>query len=225
MMAGSFGVVATAIFSGKAAIKAEAIINEAEIAKDDDLTGLEKVIVAGPNYISTIVTGGLTISSFWAAHILGLKRQAALASAYILMSGLLTDYQKRLPDRKAIDRDILLEKSKSLELPASSDADLRIFYEEHVGRFFRRTMLEVQDAEYQVNRKFAREGEVTLNDFLAYLSLPPVEHGDVIGWSQEIICDYTTVPWIDFEHELVVLEDGSECYHIHVSETPEPLED
>ena len=82
-------------------------------------------------------------------------------------------------------------------------------------------MLEVQNAEYLLNRKIVTEGEACLNDFLKLLGLSEINGGDELGWSLEAGCAFYGYSWIDFEHELVELtEDGLECYIIHIAEEP-----
>ena len=64
------------------------------------------------------------------------------------------------------------------------------------------------------------DGEASLNDFFELLGLNEMKIGDALGWSQECICDFYNPAWIDFEHELVTMEDGMECYIINILVSP-----
>ena len=75
---------------------------------------------------------------------------------------------------------------------------------------------EVMDAEYHINRNFALRGETNLNEFYEFLGLDPTDAGCEIGW--DIYSDEYAFEklWIDFEHHLVVTEDGTEYYRIEI---------
>lgn len=224
---GSIGVVATAVLTSKAAIKATELLAEAEIDKREDLTILETVAVAGPSYIPAVLMGTATIACIFGANALNARQQAALTSAYIFLNNAFENYKKKAiklyseDADKQIQSEIVREKSRQFtDLRVKSDNDILVFYEDHYGKFFERTMLEVQEAEYELNRKLAMEGEATLNDFFELLGLSEQDIGDALGWSQESICDYFNPPWIDFEHYLTELDDGLECYIINILTTP-----
>lgn len=224
---GSIGVVATSILTAKATIKATELLNEAEIDKRDELTFLETISVAGPSYIPAVLTGTATIVCIFGSNVLSMRQQAALTTAYMLLHNTLQNYKQKTmalygeDANKKIQSAIVKEKSPLVsDLGVRSDKDILVFYEEHYGKFFERSMLEIQEAEYGLNRKLAMEGEATLNDFFELLGLPEQEIGDALGWSQESICDYLNPPWIDFEHYLTELDDGLECYIINILEEP-----
>ena len=59
---GATGVVATAIMVAKETPKALSLLEDAKEKKGEDLTKWEKVKIAGPAYIPSIVTGAATIA-------------------------------------------------------------------------------------------------------------------------------------------------------------------
>lgn len=227
---GSIGVVATAVLTAKATIKATELLNEAEIDKREDLTVTETIMVAGPSYIPAILTGAATIACIFGANVLNRQQQAMLASAYMFLDRSYKDFQKKAKELygdnadQKIREELVKEKAKTFDLCTSVappyEGNNLTFYEEHYGKFFERNMIEVQEAAYLLNRKLAMEGEANLNDFFEFLGLPEQEIGDALGWSQEGICDFFDPPWIDIEYELVKLEDGLECYIINILTTP-----
>lgn len=222
---GAVGVVTTAVMAAKATPKAMERLEIAEAEKRyEELTKLETVLVAGPVYIPAILTGAATIACIFGASIMSHQQQRALTSAYIFLDRSFKEYKDKVNELygENADREVRasIAKGKLVEVNRSVSDEHFLFYEEHYGQFFERTMLEVQDAEYQLNRKFAQEGEVSLNDFFEFLGLSETEIGDALGWSQEMICDFYNPAWIDFEHELVQMEDGMECYIISILVTP-----
>lgn len=222
---GSVGVVATGMLSAKASKEAEKRLNEAEIDKKEDLTNFEKFVTAAPAYAGAIFVGAVTIACVAGSQILNSQKQAAIIGAYIFLDNKFREYKKKLVELhgKEMDTEItrsILETVPRDTIPIQTKEGFCIFYEDQTETFFERTFLEVKEAEYQLNRKFAIEGEVSLNDFLYFLGLPEEELGDTLGWQQDIICDFPHPPWIDFEHELITLDDGTTFYKISYVDYP-----
>lgn len=221
---GIVGVVATAATAVQATPKALRLIEDATEEKGESLTKLETIRVAGPCYIPSILIGFGTIASIAGANILNGRKQAALTSSYIFLDRSFKEYRKKVDELFGENADKLVESAIVHDRYKESDitpkGETLIFYEEHYGKFFERTMLEVQDAEYLLNRKLAMDGEASLNDLFDFLGLPEMEIGDSLGWSQQLICDFFNPAWIDFEHELTTMDDGMECYIIHISIPP-----
>lgn len=221
---GIVGVVATAATAVQATPKALLLIEEATEEKGEILTKLETIRVAGPCYIPSVLIGFGTIASIAGANILNGRKQAALTSSYIFLDRSFKEYRKKVDELFGENADKFVESAvvhdRYEESEFTPKGEKLIFYEEHYGKFFERTMLEVQDAEYLLNRKLATDGEASLNDFFDFLGLPEMEIGDSLGWSQQLICDFFNPAWIDFEHELTTMDDGMECYIIHISISP-----
>lgn len=213
------GVVATAYLASKATKDAEERIFEStnDMDKFSNLDLVTKVRITYPAYIPTAITALSTIGCILGANILDRRHQADITSAYIMLDQAFRKYRNKVIELEGadIDRNIrsnIVKDRYRDEKCSHSDDGMLIFYEEHYGKFFERHMSEVIDAQYQLNRKFAIDGEASVNDFLQYLGLEGVPGGNTIGWTIED--DYFTYPWLDFDHELVILEDGMECHSI-----------
>lgn len=234
---GAIGVAATAVTAVRATPKAMELIEKAGYEKGSEenptmdmeytpLTPIEMVQVAWKPYIPSILIGTATIACLFGANQLNTRQQAAIASAYIFLDQSYKKYKDKvievlgLDTEKEIEKEIVKDQIKDTDiLPPRSDEHL-LFYEEHYGEMFERTMLEVQDAEYQLNRKLAVDGEVSLNDFFKFLGLNERKVGDALGWSCETICDANHPAWIDFEHDIVEMDDGMECRIINIVQQP-----
>lgn len=221
---GAVGVVATAVTAVRATPKALELIEE---SYPEPSNAIETVKVAWKPYIPSIIIGTATISCIFGANVLNRRQQAALTSAYIFLERSYKEYKDKVKAvlgeeaAKQVDTEIVKDKLTDEDmLPTSLSADKCLFYEEHYGQFFERTMLEVRDAEYQLNRKLSKEGEASLNDFMELLDLPKVKHGDILGWSQEDAFDFYNYTWIEFEHELLIVGDDMECYEIKTTVAP-----
>lgn len=231
------GVVATAVTAIRATPKALDLVHEArhekwlendcpvQYEKDYELTPVEVVRATWQCYIPSVLIGSATIACIFGSNVLNKRQQAALTSAYIFLEQSYKNYKGKVNELFGEDTDnwvrseIVKDKLKEEdELKPRSDETM-LFYEEHYGKFFEKTMLEVQDAEYQLNRKLVLEGEASLNDFFEFLGLDDCEIGDILGWSYETICDFSN-SWIDFEHEIIETDDGMECRAINIVNPP-----
>lgn len=224
---GAAGVVLTAVTAAKATPKVICLLNEAEVEKREKLTKVETLIIAAPAYIPSALIGAATIACIFGANVLNQKHQAALTSAYMLLERSYKNYKNKVIELfgeetdKKIRTEIVKDGVGDTKFEERTGSDICIFYEPHYGSLFERSMLEVQHAEYLLNKKLMTEGEVCLNDFMRLLGLPKINGGEELGWSLEANCAWFGFSWIDFEHELVELtDDGLECYIIHISEDP-----
>ena len=231
---GAIGVVATAVLAVKATPKVLQLIEEEEKGTFEELKPIEKVQVAWKEYIPAAAVGAATIIAIFGANVLNRKQIASVTGAYILLDQTYKKYKDKVVELygKETDQKVRAEVAKDIyeekkpETPEKSDKkgpdddETLLFYEEHYGQYFHRKLIEVMDAEYRINKKLAQDGEASLNDFYEYLGLDPIEVGDAMGWSQEAICDFYNPSWIDFDHELVTMEDGMECYVINILVKP-----
>lgn len=212
---GSIGVVATTISAVKATPKALSLLDD----KPDDLSTAEIIKTTWKCYIPTAVIGLSTIACIFGANTLNKNRQAALTSAYMLLDNTYKEYKSKVGALLGDDANVHIQKSivedKYEETDISVDGEKQLFYEYNYGEFFERTKMEVLNAEYNFNKMFASRGYATLNDFYELLGLPLTQEGDIIGWTVQE--GYSLV---DFEHELLIMDDGLECIYINLPVSP-----
>lgn len=223
---GCAGVIATAVTAVKATPKALKII-EKEF-EDVPPTKKEAVEATWKCYIPSAIIGIATIGCIIGSTGISYKSQASLISAYTLLERSYKEYKDKVKElfgedgerevKTSIVRDHFMEGD---HIPTPLGEKL-IFYIDHYEDFFERTMLEVKDAEYELNRKFTREGLVTLNDFFRLLDLPETEIGELIGWNIDGAYDESGYFWIEFEHTLITM-DEVECYAIDTPYRPDFL--
>ena len=212
---GSIGVVATTISAVKATPKALSLLDD----KPDDLSTAEIIKTTWKCYIPTAVIGLSTIACIFGANTLNKNRQAALTSAYMLLDNTYKEYKSKVGTLLGDDANVHIQKSivedKYEETDISVDGEKQLFYEYNYGEFFERTKMEVLNAEYNFNKMFASRGYATLNDFYELLDLPLTQEGNIIGWTVQE--GYSLV---DFEHELLIMDDGLECIYINLPVSP-----
>lgn len=238
---GAAGVVATAIMAAKATPKALKLIHSDSCVNHDGdpnaYTKKEAVASCWRCYVPTVIVGGSTIACIFGANTLNKRRQAALASAYGLVSQAYNDYRRKVRENfgeeahRDIMRQIAAERSigrapiapgligtSSLEFEGANE-EQRLFYDAISERYFQATISQVLQAEYHLNRNFALRGNATLNEFYSFLDIDLVPGGDDIGWWVDPENEFY---WIDFNHVLSMVDDGLngeiECYIIDVEQ-------
>ena len=229
---GGAGVVLTAITAVKATPKAIKLLEEAKKEKKEDLTTVEKIKIAGPAYVPSILIGTGTVACIFGANITNKRHQAALVSAYTLVDSSFKEYKQKLKELygeethnnvvnaiavEKVDRDWGVSGSyfgQSCDL-ANEEAcgDSVLFYEENSGRYFESTIEQVLNTMYHINRNYTLRGYVYLNEYFEFLGLETTDYGSVMGWAPTDEGEY----WLEFNTRKTVLDDGLEVYII---ETP-----
>ncbi|MFQ7452825.1 MAG: DUF6353 family protein [Flavonifractor plautii] len=230
------GVVATAALAVRATPKALKRIEAAKAVKKAEnggnLTRMETIGACWQCYVPAAATGIAVIGCIFGANALNRRQQAALVSAYALVSRSYNDYQRKVKELHGVDAHrrimeaLVAEKSKKRPIYAGTligsssldfedaDEEERLFYDAISERYFQATISQVLQAEYHLNRNFALGGGfITLNQFYEFLGIEPVPGGDEVGW---MVSD--GLYWVDFDHQKTVVDDGLngevECYII-----------
>lgn len=231
-VAGGVGVILTTVSAVKATPKALESLEEAKEQKGEELTSVEKIKIAGPKYIPTILIGTGTIACIFGANILNKRHQAALIGAYTLVDSSFKEYKQKLKELygeethnnvidaiaiEKVDRDWAVSGSyfgQSCDLTnEEACGEPVLFYEENSGRYFESTIEQVISAQYHLNRNYALRGYSYLNEYYEFLGLETTDYGSVMGWAPTDEGEY----WIEFNTRKTVLDDGLEVY---ILETP-----
>ena len=77
---GVVGVAATTIMAVKATPKALSLIENAEEEKGEKLSKWEKINVAGPVYIPSVITGVATVACILGSNVISKRQPATLMS-------------------------------------------------------------------------------------------------------------------------------------------------
>lgn len=232
---GGVGLVATAVLTVKAKLKALQLIEEGKQEKGEELSKWEVVKVAAPKYIPAVLTGTATLICIFGANALSKKQQASLISAYALLDESYKKYRNKnieLNGKEARDevvKAIAIEEAKEVGITAgclctntclTSDeacGDPVLFYDEWSHRYFESTIEQVIAAQYHINRNFVLRGYVTLNEFYEFLGLEQTDYGNAVGWAVD-----DSFYWLDFDNHKVLIDDDIECYIIETPWDPSP---
>ena len=171
---------------------------------------INKLAIYTPAIFSGLATAWCIAGSTYLSN----RNQAALVAAYVSLKQKMKELSKDYKEKHETDYNSIKFRGFTGETVESDDADAIWFYESYSDRWFHKTMVEVINAEYALNRGMAIRGYVTLSDFYEFLNLETTIDGDVVGWSQYNDDGYA---WIDFYHtywESDVDEDTPAYYTI-----------
>lgn len=235
---GGIGVIATAVMSSKAAVEANEAIKNAEKESEEKLTNSDKVKIATPIYIPTILLGTGTLFCILSSSLLNQKNQASLTSAYMILNQTYKEYRNKVVELHGREMDdeimdaIRIDHAEGRYFHCDSGfgfdccindfenmGEKVLFYDEISDRYFEKAPVDVVLAEYHLNRNLNYFGEIDLNTFYDFLGLSKTDNGDDLIW---IPTDYYT--WIDFSHPRKHLKDGTTYYMIHMPYEPLPRE-
>lgn len=221
---GGVGVITTTVLGIKATPKALLLLEEAKKEKGEDLTKLEKVKVAAPVYIPTMVSGVTTLACIFGANILNKKQQAGLMSAYALLDNSYKEYKSKAEELYGEDANelIVTEISKDKYEEKELKENEHLFYDAFSGRYFTSTLARVAEAEYIVNRDIHTYGWSELQLFYDYLGLKDVEGSEVLGWSEGGNYEAYWQSWVDFKHKRTITDDGKEYITLIMFQEPYP---
>ena len=226
-MVGGVGLVLTAIAAVKDTPKALKRIEQARAEKGEELTKLETMVTATPAYIPTLIAGTATLACMFGANTLNKRKQASLVSAYALLDNSYKTYRQKVEETYGDGTDKHIRQDMAKDVYEKEDITVesgkQLFYDDISMRYFESTMEDVIRAEYLLNRRLSMSNYVCLNEFYDLLKIPDIDGGDELGWSAYDMSAMYWNPWIEFDHEKVVMDDGLECYVITI--TTEPIAD
>lgn len=227
---GAVGVVATTVMAVKETPKVLLLLEDSKEKKGEELTKWEKVKIAGPVYMPSIITGAATIACIFGANIINKHQQAALMSAYALLDNSYKEYKKKSEELygEEAGKHIRSEIAKDKYSGDSSllDDKKELFFDFYSGRYFESTKETVMWAQYEANRAMFVNGAVCLNEYYDFLGLEKKPEYELVGWSCGQIEEMYWHPWIEFEYEETTIDEeyehseGIECTIIHFPMEP-----
>jgi hypothetical protein len=203
---GVAGVVATAVFTHKAAIKARIHLQGVDPRYDphnpnDALTPKEVMLNVWKIYIPPVSAGVLTVTSIILANQIGTRRAAAMAAAYAVSERAFSEYKEKVVekigerkeqtvrDEVAQDR---LNKNPSSETHIFSAAGGDVLcYEPFTGRYFTSDMETMKKAQNDTNYMVLNGYYASLTDFYTHLGLDRTLMSDEVGWNSDEMLDLT----------------------------------
>lgn len=161
-------------------------------------------------YLPVAISGGLTIASIIASHVISEKRMAVLAGLVSSSEALLARYQEKVVEQfgenkeRAI-RDSIAEDDVRHAPPIMEHVqetkygpERDVFKDLRTGRYFWFDIERLRSVENDVLALLNAGERVTLNEFYDMLGLGPVEDGEMLGWEPYSHFNITKT-WVGFE--------------------------
>lgn len=223
------GLVVTVVITANKAPEARAAKEEALNKKrletgdeNAELTKMESIKAQAPSYMPVIFTASATAASLIGSQILPQKAISDLnrwRNAY-------HDISNRVNGPKA---EQLLQSmtEEQLKLQSGSGIKKETFVISCEGEVleFESTLLDVMEAEYNINRYFHGVGYIKFNEALECFHLDQkVESGDEFGWDMYLGDAYYGYSWIDFQHRRG-MKDGKPVTFIDLPFPPHRLDE
>ena len=229
----SVGVVATAIETGRATTKAQHLLEVDEALRkynedeqgivEESLTKMGIVKTCWKAYVPAVILGGGTIACILGSNALNKKQLASMTAAYMALGKTYQEYRRQVAERWGTDaeKDVWKDAQSVTKEPTSDmKTEKLLCYEPISKRYFHATEAELTDAFYTINRSFAVDGEVSLNDFYSCLGLEYLPNGDTTGWSADYLANEWEYYWIDFQYYKQTTDDGLEVYYVDSFQPP-----
>lgn len=200
---GAAGVVGTAFLTGKATIKAVALVEEQNKPSTPKLP-LSKTDVAKLVWKLYLPAGGLAITSIAAiilANRIDTRRMAALAAAYSVSERARSEYKDKVVEKlgkkkaKEVEDELAQEKLKGVNTSHVVVGSNQILMLDTFSmRPFVSTMEKVRKVENDLREVLLNPGEkITCSDWLKAIGLKETPYSDDFGWNGQsgFKLDYT----------------------------------
>lgn len=180
------GVVATAIFTGKASIEAEKILEDMPEEKKEDRKEKIKAIV--PVFLPAMISGAATIFCLCASHTIDSQKQMALMSAYSLSEHAMKTMEEKLGDKKLkqVKESIFeeeVQKNPPREENIKDTGKGKTKFRDGIfgGDFY--GDIEYVKSVFNKYNKMLNDGDIVyVNDLRWDLGLEQTEMGSILGW-------------------------------------------
>lgn len=214
---GIAGVITTGVLSYRAGYRSALDIEELKKDLDREPTVKEKVQKSVKHCIPAGIAVATTITDLVYLHRRNSLTLNRVRNTLQHATKRYEEYTKEVDNHfgegsaEEVENRIILRKLSDRKPP---NGENQLFYIFGHDSFFERSMAEVIDAEYQINRLYVLNGYVSLNDLLVELGLPTTDEASELGWSADVAADIYDKCWLDFDHELITTDDGLECFVI-----------
>lgn len=156
------------------------------------MTKPEKVMLALPDTIPSVLAGGGTIAAIIMAHKMNAQKAAALAALYGLSQKQLEEYKNKIdekltgPKSQAVRDEI--QQDRVNQNPPPKDVIIIgsgevLCYDSWSGRYFKSSVEAIRKAENAVHLEILNSNAAPLRTFYDALGLLPVSMDNELGWN------------------------------------------
>lgn len=225
---GVVGTVATAVLSGRAGFKAAQILDihisaklsEQEYPAEVEISTFDMVKLVWPHFIPPVLTGTTTVSAIIFSHKMNAQKAAALAAAYGLAEGRLSEYKEKVAEKLTPAKEQKIQDELAQESVAKTPGAGQIVvvegevlcFDRPTGRYFRSTMENINTARNSTNEEIIHHDYASASYFYEELGLPATTWTDEVGWNTDQL--------VELSISTVISEDNRPCIAIDFKTLP-----
>ena len=224
---GVAGTITTAVLTGKAAVKADRILQsqklwETKFGEGHDLTKKEKFNLVWKVYVPAAGVGAVTVTAIVGANQIGTRRAAAVAAAYAVSEKAFVEYKDKVVEkfgetkhqqvRDAVAEDRMKSEPVSEREVIIAQPDGVLCYESFTGRYFKSSMEDLKKAQNDLNYRVLNDNYASLSQFYDFLGLPHTDISDDMGWNLD--------KQMEIEFSTQLADDGRPCIVLSYNVVP-----
>lgn len=222
---GVAGVVTTAYFTHKAALRSTEHLRLYSLEREDGYIYTKKEIFeqVWRFYIPPVLMGTATIACVVGAQTVNARRQAALIGAYTVAERAFNEYKDKVVETIGEKKELAVREEIAKDrIEASKDESKAIIvsgvnvlcYDVLSGRYFQSDIETLRRAMNDINEQCINDigGYASLNEFYQKVGLPTLPMGDTMGWN--------TTNMLELNFSYIGSEDGRPTLAVDFRDQP-----
>lgn len=217
---GCVGVGVTAVMAARDTVKAVKRINYERGYQLKEFNTKEKIKIAAPCYIPTVLSGLSTMLCICGANKLNKNMQKSLTSAYILLDQSYKEYKNSVKDVFGEEGETHVIENivdKRIEKMDINEGD--IFFDFFSLQFFNSSLPRMYEAERAANEILQSHGYISLKTVYSLIGEDIIGTDDLLGWSLGAGKAYG-YDRITLNTQEMTREDGSKYYVLDFGDAP-----
>lgn len=223
---GCGGVLATAVFTGKAVLTADRYLRQENI-DPENLTVKEHFKETWRFFVPPVVMGAVSVGCIIGSNAVSTSRNASLAALYSLSETALQEYKNKVAEeigknkemtiRNGITQDHINTNSSQVgnqTVIITGNGDM-LCYDMMCDRLFRSSAEKIRQAVLDLNYSLMEEMWMDLNDLYYSIGLPSTDLGNKVGFDID-------KGRIEVEYSSHLTPDGVPCLAINANVQPNP---
>lgn len=198
---GVVGTLTTAYLTGKATIKAMAILDQEQLRRNlarrdgygDIPTSREKILLVWKEYIPPAMMAALTVGSIIGSNYVSSRRAAALAVVYSLAEKSFDEYRAKVIEKLGAKKEEGVRDEVAMDRVAKNPPSPTVViesgevlcHEAFTGRYFTCSMERIRAARNEFNHQVMQDFSASLTDFYYLIGLARTDISDNIGWNSD----------------------------------------
>lgn len=225
---GSIGVGVTAIMSARDTFRAIKRMDYDENGEYCKRSKKEKIKLAAPCYIPTVLTGVATIACICGANKINKNIQQSLTGAYMLLDRSYKEYRQSVKDIHGEEGELEVVKNvankyaEETELPVVNEDEEVVFFDFFNLKYFKSKLSVIREIEKSANEIMQKQGAISMRDVSLMIGegiIDPCGADTLLGWSINAGKVYG-YDHIEFKIDKVINKDGSEYYVLDYVDGP-----